>query len=158
MDNKAYPQVGRVVVAMLAVPLTQNQVLGSVVLVRIHEQDSLHGSTLLQPIQLEVHSQSWKRERNSGDIVTSASKCSFLQILYALFIFLDFKRACFRLMSGASERHTNKDFRKHATWHALLFLTRIQSHLFFVMSKTVHGFKQASFQECWESGFYCLLV
>lgn len=56
LDLKAYPQVNGVVVAMLAVPLTQNQVLSSVVLVRIHEQDSLHGSTLLQPIQLQVHS------------------------------------------------------------------------------------------------------
>jgi len=55
---KAYPQVNRVVVAMLAVPLTQNQLLGSLVLVRIHEQDSLNCSTLLQPIQLQVHCQS----------------------------------------------------------------------------------------------------
>ncbi len=103
---------------MLAVPLTQNQLLGSLVLVRVHEQDPLNCSTLLQPIQLQVHSQSWERERErkTGMLLLAPPLQTLIPAISARTKHvLDDKIYTFlKLMTRASEQLSNSASNKRA--------------------------------------------
>lgn len=128
-------------------------------LVSVHEQDSLNCSTLLQPIQLQVHCQSWKRERErkTDTLLLVPPLQSLIPAISAWTKqVLDHKNYTFlRLMTRASEQQSKSAFNKRAPHTHSLRHRNVHSHTCSLSSPKPYAlsFNRAAFRSAGKEDF-----